>query len=277
MNKIYHKDRNIFYVHLISDATGETVQRAFAASMAQFPSIIPIIKQWTYINSLVKINDVLNEIKKEPGLILFSIVNDENKRKLEKLCKKEGLLYVSVLDPILDMLKNVLSLSHTGSSGSQYKLDDEYYSRIEALDYTMQHDDGNNIETFYKADIILIGLSRTSKTPTSIFLANKGYKVGNFPIVLNKDIPNVLDVLEGPKLIGLTKDPRYLSRIRQTRLESIGDFSGNNYSDIDNVRKEVSYARKLFDARNWSVIDVTRRSIEETSASIIHLIDKSSD
>ena len=273
MNNIFNKKENIFKVHLVSDSTGETVQRCLSACMAQFPSVTPKIKTWYFINTENKLENLLEQTKKDPGFVMFSLVSVKNKEMLEKHCQDLNLPFVSILDPILENLKNVFSISETGSAGSQYKLDEKYYLRINALDYTMQHDDGNNLETLDEADIVLIGLSRTSKTPTSIFLANKGYKVGNFPIVLNKPIPPVLDKLKKPKIIGLTKDPRYLSRIRQTRLETIGDFSGNNYSDIDNVRREVSYARKIFDERTWSIIDVTRRSIEETSASIIHLIN----
>ncbi len=274
MNSLYNNKNKVLKVHLISDATGETIQLALSACMAQFPSIKPDIEIWNFVNNSSKIVDVIKKIKLRPGFIMFSIVNEDNKKKLESLCKIEKFTYVSVLDPILEKLKSIFSISQTGSAGSQYRLDKNYYSRIEALDYTMQHDDGNNLETLEIADIVLVGLSRTSKTPTSIFLANKGYKVGNIPIVLNKDIPNQLKNLNSPKVVGLIYDPRYLSRIRQSRLETIGDFSGNNYSDIDNIRKEVLHARQLFSINNWVTIDVTRRSVEETSASILQLIEK---
>ena len=274
MNSLYNYNNKTLKVHLISDATGETIQLALSACMAQFPSVKSDIETWNFINNSSKIKEVIKKIKLNPGFIMFSIVNEENKQKLISFCHKEKLTYISLLDPVLNKLKTIFSITQTGSAGSQYKLDKSYYSRIEALDYTMQHDDGNNLETLENADIILVGLSRTSKTPTSIFLANKGYKVGNIPIVLNRDIPEELKKLSGPKIVGLIYDPRYLSRIRQSRLETIGDFSGNNYSDIDTIRKEVQHARHLFSINNWVIIDVTRRSVEETSASILQLIEK---
>ncbi len=274
MNSIYNVKSKTLKVHLISDATGDTIQMTHSACMAQFPSVKSEVVTWNFVNNTSRISEVIKKIKKDPGLIMFSVVNQNNKDKLQQLCDEEKLQYISVLEPILEKLKLIFSMAQTGSAGSQYKLDKNYYSRIEALDYTMQHDDGNNLETLSNADIILVGLSRTSKTPTSIFLANKGYKVGNIPIVLNKDIPYQLKSLKGPKIIGLVYDPRYLSRIRQSRLETIGDFSGNNYSDIDNIRKEVLHARELFSLNNWVIIDVTRRSVEETSASILQLVEK---
>ena len=272
MIKIFNEKNKEVIIHLVSDSTAETINRVVEATMAQFPSIERKELVWPLIRTLKQIKDTLREIEMNPGLVVLSILNSNNKRELEEGCKKIGVPYISPLDQLFDLFKKTFSLSQQRLPGGQHRLNQEYFSRISALDYAMQHDDGQNIVSMNEADIILVGVSRTSKTPTSIYLANKGIKVANLPLVNNIEIPKEFDKISNPVIVGLLIDPRSLARIRETRLRTMGEKNKTTYSSLDKVKNELSDARQLFKDKNWPIVDISRKSVEETAASIMQLL-----
>ena len=221
-----------------------------------------------------QIKDITENLKKNPGLVVFSIVDDKNRALLEDSCKSMNMPYVSPLDSLLNTLKEILALSETKITGVQHKLDENYFRRIDAFEFAVQHDDGQRISSMSDADIILVGVSRTSKTPTSIYLANKGFKVANIPLVANTQLPEELFVFKKPIIIGLIKDPRSLMQVRQTRLKMMGENTQTSYDDINHIKFEISQARLIFTKYAWPSVDVSRRSVEETSASIIKIYNE---
>ena len=221
-----------------------------------------------------QIKDITENLRKNPGLVVFSIVDDKNRALLEDSCKSMNMPYVSPLDSLLNTLKEILALSETKITGVQHKLDENYFRRIDAFEFAVQHDDGQRISSMSDADIILVGVSRTSKTPTSIYLANKGFKVANIPLVANTQLPEELFVFKKPIIIGLIKDPRSLMQVRQTRLKMMGEKTQTSYDDINHIKFEISQARLIFTKYAWPFVDVSRRSVEETSASIIKIYNE---
>ena len=272
MIKVYSDKNKEVVIHLVSDSTAETINRVVEATMAQFPTIDRKEYVWPLVRTLRQIKITLKEIEKKPGLVVLSILNSTNKRFLEEGCEKIGVPYSSPLDQLFDLFKKTFSLSQQRLPGGQHKLNQEYFSRIGALDYAMQHDDGQNILSMHKADIILVGVSRTSKTPTSIYLANKGIKVANFPLINKIEVPLELEQIHGPVIVGLLIDPRSLARIRETRLKTMGEKNKTNYSSLGKIKDELSKARKLYLEKNWPIVDISRKSVEETAASIIQLL-----
>ena len=266
-----------FHLHLVSDATGETVHSVARACFVQFEGIEPVEHHWPLVRTKGQIDKILRNIEENPGVVLFTIVKEELRTALEIGCGRLHIPCISVLDPVIHALTAFLGLESSGKSGRQHTLDADYFDRIDAMTYTLNHDDGQSTHDLGEADIILVGVSRTSKTPTCIYLANRGLKAANVPIVPNIKLPPIFETLNqdpGPLIVGLTTDPRRLVQVRRNRLRLLDHDADTDYVDPETVRDEVATARRLFGERDWPVIDVTRRSIEETAATILQILDR---
>jgi regulator of PEP synthase PpsR (kinase-PPPase family) len=260
-----------FHLHLVSDATGETLNAVAKATSAQYEGIHPIQHVHPLVRSQRQIERVLSEIEASPGIVLFTIVNEELRLRFETALKDLGIPYLAVLDPVLSLMGDYLGAEQIHKPGRQHSMDAEYFRRIDALNYTMAHDDGQHPEDLAEADIILVGVSRTSKTPTCIYLANRGIKAANVPLVPgNMEVPLPAH-LNGPLIVGLTASPERLVQIRRHRLRALNEADLPDYADLDAVRDEIVAARKLYARHGWPSIDVTRRSVEETAAAILNL------
>lgn len=261
-----------FHLHLVSDATGETLNSVAKAAVAQFDSGIPIEHTYALVRTTRHLDRVLSQIEDMPGIVIYTLVNYDLRDMLEQRCADLQLPCLSVLDPVIQIIGTYLAAEISHRPGGQHSLNAEYFQRIEALQYTMAHDDGQSTHDLHAADVILLGVSRTSKTPTCIYLANRGLKAANIPIVPNIDLPpNLFNNLK-PLIVGLTTNPERLIQVRRNRLLSLNNSYETTYTDMDRVVEEVRYARRLYAQNNWPVIDVTRRSIEETAAAILNLI-----
>ena len=259
------------HIHLVSDSTGETVHQISRACLAQFPSVKTIEHVWTLVRSEQHLEAIFISLERNPGVLLMSILDANLRGLIEEKCKTLRVPHVSVLDPVVNLFGTMLGQSSKNKPGSQRQLDGDYYRRISAIDFAVSHDDGMNMGALKNADILLVGVSRSSKTPTSMYLAHRGYKVANYALV--PGIPFPIHYLEGLTIlvVGLTNDPKRLSLIRRTRQITMSDNANEYYSDLDAIIEELRQARRLFTQNQWPVIDVTRRSIEETAAAIIQL------
>lgn len=266
-----------FHVHLVSDSTGETLVGLMKASTAQFRNATALEHIHALVRSESQLETVLESIKNKPGVVLYTLVNADRRRRLETFCAQHKIPAISILDPTLAMLGRYLGASIISEVGAQRTLDAEYYNRIEALDYAMAHDDGQNVHGLEQADIVLLGVSRTSKTPTCIYLANRGYKAGNIPLVPGAPLPVLLDNFKNPFIVGLVASPDRIVQIRQQRLMGLKQTEQTDYIDQDRVRDEMRQAKRMFLKKGYKVIDVTRKSIEETSAQIINLYKAHND
>jgi [pyruvate, water dikinase]-phosphate phosphotransferase / [pyruvate, water dikinase] kinase len=260
-----------FHLHLVSDSTGETLNAVGKAACAQFDMGRPIEHVYPLVRNRKQLERALAEIEASPGLVLHTMVNEELRHVLEVRCRELGQPSVAVLDPVMTLLGNYLGAEVSHRPGAQHELDAKYFARIDALNYTMAHDDGQSAATLDLADVVLVGVSRTSKTPTCIYLANRGVKAANIPIVLGIALPPELDLIRRPLVVGLIASPERLIQIRKNRLLSLNEETETEYVDLDAVRSEVAFARRLFAEKGWAVIDVTRRSIEETAAAVLAL------
>ncbi len=268
------RNKNIaiyFHVHLVSDSTGETLVGMMKASTAQFRNATALEHLHALVRSEAQMEKALVDIAAKPGVVLYTLVNADRRRTLEAQCAKLNIPAISILDPTLAMLGRYLSAAMISEVGAQRTLDAEYYGRIQALDFAMAHDDGQNVIGLRDAEIILLGISRTSKTPTCIYLANRGYKAGNIPLVPGAPLPVILDNYKKPLIIGLVAAPDRIVQIREQRLLGLNQHEQTDYIDVDRVRDEMREAKRMFVKKGYKVIDVTRRSIEETSAQIINL------
>lgn len=263
-----------FHLHLISDSTGETLNAVAKAVSAQFVMGRPIEHVYPLVRNRKQLERALAEIEEAPGVVLHTMVNEELRAELEAKCKEFGQPSVAVLDPVISLFGRYLGAEVSHRPGAQHELDEKYFARIEALNYTMAHDDGQSTATLDLADVVLIGVSRTSKTPTCIYLANRGVKAANIPIVLGIPLPSELDTVQQPLVVGLIASPERLIQIRKNRLLSLNEEADTEYVDLDSVRAEVAFARRLFAEKGWPVIDVTRRSIEETAAAVLALYSR---
>ncbi|API60079.1 phosphoenolpyruvate synthase regulatory protein [Tardibacter chloracetimidivorans] len=260
------------HVHLVSDSTGETLESVAKACLAQFQDVEAIKHYWPMVRSVGHLDRVMREIAERPGLIVYTLVNGDVRRKLENRAHAMGLPLVSALDPVLDALSQLLGQEAQNRPGGQHKMDAAYFERVEAIHYTIAHDDGALWEEWEEADIVLAGVSRSSKTPTSIYLANRGYKVANIPLVPESPPPAILFNLSHPLIVGLTTSPDRLVQVRRNRLLALKQAPETAYVDPEKVTAELAFARRLFADNGWPVIDVTRRSIEETAAAIMNLL-----
>jgi regulator of PEP synthase PpsR (kinase-PPPase family) len=262
-----------FHIHLVSDSTGETLVNVMKASIAQFDNVIPIEHLYALVRSERQLERVLKSIEEAPGMVIFTIIDEKIRRKLEQRCAELNSPCISVLDPLLAAMSRSLGAPMLFKTGAQHHLDADYYRRIDALNFAMAHDDGQLTEELRDAEVVLVGVSRTSKTPTTIYLAHRGVRAANVPIVAGQELPDIFDRLVGPLIIGLTAAPDRLLQIRRNRLLSLNEVRPSSYVDDDAVREEVVAAKRLFVRRGWPVIDVTRRSVEETAAKIINLVN----
>lgn len=263
-------DDNIVNLHLVSDATGETNHQVARACLVQFGDIRTNEHVWTLVRTPAHIEKILASATENPGPVLFTLVDPELRRILQDGCQRINVPCVSILDAVVDTLSAYLGTAIARPRpGGQHELDAAYFDRIEAMNFTIAHDDGQMAQTLHEADIVLLGVSRTSKTPTSLYLANRGYKTANIPIVPSVDLPTELFQLTDPFVIGLTNDPNRLIQIRQNRILMLNQRDNTDYVDLEQVRQEVQNARRLFAKQGWPVIDVTRRSIEETAAAVL--------
>ena len=266
------RNKNIsiyFHVHLVSDSTGETLVAMMKASTAQFRNATALEHLHTLVRSEDQLEKTLIDIETKPGIVLYTLVNDTRRKMLEARCAKLNIPAISILDPTLSVLGRYLGASMISEVGAQRTLDAEYYNRIEALDFAMAQDDGQNVQGLKNADIILLGVSRTSKTPTCIYLANRGFKAGNIPLVPNAPLPTILDNFKDPFIVRLVASPDRIVQIREQRLMGLRQNEQTDYIDVDRVRDEMRQAKRMFIKKGYKVIDVTRKSIEETSALII--------
>lgn len=259
-----------FHVHLVSDSTGETLNAMLKATASQFAAAKPLEHIYALIRSRAQMERTLAEIEASPGLVLYTILNPELRRLLEIRCSELQTPAISVLDPLLHAFTDFLGLEQSLRPGAQHQLDDAYFKRIAALDYTLSHDDGQMAWDLEMADVVLVGVSRTSKTPTCMYLANRGVKAANIPLVPTTDPPPELMSLRKPLIVGLVASPERLAQIRQSRLGGMNaENAAEEYSDLELIRKEVLRAKRLFAKHRWPVIDVTRKSVEETAAAIL--------
>jgi regulator of PEP synthase PpsR (kinase-PPPase family) len=264
--------RNFFHLHLVSDSTGETLITVARAATALYAGISPIEHVYPLVRTERQLDRVINDIENEPGIVLYTMVDAQLAERLHRACEDQGCPSLSVLEPVHNLFQSYLGVVTTPKAGAQHTLNAEYFRRIDALNFTMMHDDGQLTENLEQADVVLIGVSRTSKTPTSIYLANRGIKTANVPLVPQVPLPPNVETLVKPLVVGLVASPERIVQIRQNRLLSLAaDGKDATYVDKQSVAEELAQARRLFDRHNWPVIDVTRRSIEETAAAIIDL------
>ena len=262
------------HLHLVSDSTGETLEMIAKAALAQFDDADVVRHFWPMVRSQAHLDRILADITGSPGLVIFTVVSLDIRKLLEERCRAMGLPCVPALDAVIDSLENMFGQQAKARPGRQHTMDAAYFARVEAIQFTIAHDDGVAWEDWEEADIVLAGVSRSSKTPTSIYLANRGYKVANIPIVLECPPPPALFGLRSPLVVGLTTAPERLIQVRRNRLLSLNQTPETAYVDADKVAGEVQYARRMFADNGWPVIDVTRRSIEETAAAVINLLNE---
>lgn len=263
--------RSYFHLHLVSDSTGETLIAASRAASAQYQGVASIEHVYPLVRTPAQLDRVIAEIENAPGIVLFTLVDSDLSKRLEEGCEASGSPCLSVLGPILTLFKSYLGQNSTPRAGAQHMLNADYFKRIDALNFAMLSDDGQSPENLEQADIVLLGVSRTSKTPTSIYLANRGYKTANVPLVPHISLPYALDLLRRPLIVGLVASADRIVQIRQNRLLSLNADTQAEYVDRAAVAEEVAASRRLFAERGWPAIDVTRRSIEETAAAVIDL------
>jgi regulator of PEP synthase PpsR (kinase-PPPase family) len=268
-----HRGANYFHLHLVSDATGETLITVARAAAAQYASVSPVEHMHPLVRSHKQLDRVLVEIENSPGIVLYTLLEKELAVRLEETCQNLGIPYLSILGPVLQLFQAYLGGETKPRVGAQHTLNAEYFKRIDALNYTMLHDDGQHTDDLEQADVVLVGVSRTSKTPTSIYLANRGVKTGNIPLVPGVPVPPNLETLALPLVVGLTASPERIVQIRQNRLLGLhAEHDADQYVDKQAVAGEIAAARKLCAKHGWPIIDVTRRSIEETAAEVIALL-----
>ncbi len=263
--------RNYFHLHLISDATGETLIAVSRAAAAQYQGVSSIEHIYPLVRTEAQLEKAIAEIQTAPGMVLYTLVEPSHSARLEEACRACGAPTLSILGPILNFFQSYIGTSATPRAGAQHILNADYFRRIDALNFTLVHDDGMNVDNYEEADVVLIGVSRTSKTPTSIYLANRGVKTANIPMVPDVPLPPAILGLKNPLMVGLLATPERIIQIRQNRLLTLKADEASDYVDRTRVTEEVGASRRFFERQGWPTIDVTRRSIEETAAAIIDL------
>jgi regulator of PEP synthase PpsR (kinase-PPPase family) len=264
-----------FHLHLVSDATGETLMAVGRAAAAQYATVSPIEHVYSLVRSANHLEYVIGEIEANPGIVLYTLVDRELAQRLEEQCREFGVPYLSVLGPVLSLFQSYLGTETTPRIGGQHVLNAEYFRRIDALNFTMLHDDGQHTENLEEADVVLVGVSRTSKTPTSIYLANRGIKTANVPLVPGVNTPPQLETLTKPLVVGLYASAERIVQIRQNRLLGLkSEQPDSAYVDRQAVSEEIAFSKQLCARHSWPSIDVTRRSIEETAAAVLSLLQE---
>jgi [pyruvate, water dikinase]-phosphate phosphotransferase / [pyruvate, water dikinase] kinase len=261
------------HLHLVSDSTGETLESLVKAGLAQFEAVDAVKHYWPMVRSEGHLERVLDEVARTPGLVLYTLVARSVRELLEQRCAALGLPVIPVMDPVIAGLERMLGMRAGSRPGGQHRMDAAYFGRIEAINWTMEHDDGLLPQEWEQADMVLAGVSRSSKTPTSLYLANRGYRVANIPIVPARPLPPELFDLKGPIVVGLTVSAERLEQVRRARIlgQDVAGISAA-YADPDGIKAELNAARRLFADRGWPVLDVTRRSIEETAAELMNML-----
>lgn len=259
-----------YYIYVISDATGETAETVTLAALSQFKKKDIIISRVGNVRTDDHIRSILREAADVRGLIVYTLVSDRLRKVLKEEAHRHQLLTIDIIGPLLEILSLYLSKSPQAKPGLLHKIDDLYFRRIEAIDFTVKHDDGQNLRTMMEADIVLLGVSRTSKTPLSIYLAREGWKVANIPVVKDIPLPQELFYTEQRKIVGLVIDPEKLAVRRKARLRHLGQES-SPYADIENVTQELDYSKNLFRKNRWPLINVTNRAVEEVAVDILAL------
>jgi [pyruvate, water dikinase]-phosphate phosphotransferase / [pyruvate, water dikinase] kinase len=266
---------SFFHLHLISDSTGETLISAGRAASVQFHATQPIEHVYPLVRNRKQLLPVLEAIDKSPGIVLYTIVDRELADLIDERCKEMGVPCVNVLEPVLNVFQTYLGTMSRRRVGAQHVMNADYFARIEALNFTMDHDDGQMPDDYDDADVVIIGISRTSKTPTSIYLANRGIKTANIPIIPDMPLPDSLLQATRPLIVGLVATTDRISQVRENRiLGTSNGFDRSHYTDRATIAEELKYARSLCARHNWPIIDVSRRSIEETAAAIVALRPK---
>ncbi len=263
---------NTHKIYLVSDSTGETIERIFTALKSQFSNVKYEIYQYAFTRTKNQISEIIKNIKNEKKvIILYTLVDQSLIKYLNENASKKKIPCFGVLEGLIKNFSEILDQESLSIPSRQHKLNEEYYDRVEAIQFTMRHDDGKDLRDIKESDIILLGVSRTSKTPTSIYLANRGYKTSNIPLVNDDSIPEVLKRENKICIVGLTTDPNRLIDIRKNRLRSLKENEKSSYTNLKRISQEIERAKKTFKKYNWPVIDVTRKSVEETAASIIKI------
>jgi regulator of PEP synthase PpsR (kinase-PPPase family) len=261
-----------FHLHLVSDSTGETLDAMARAVCARFTDILPLEHTYALVRSVRQLERALDEIQGAPGLVMHTIVDPGLRSALEDGCRRLETPCIAALDPVVSAMSRYLGAPISTRVGAQHTMDADYFERIDALNYAMSHDDGQGTHELDQADVVLVGVSRTSKTPTCIYLAHRGVRAANIPLVSGTEPPAALMTVKRAIVVGLTASPDRLVQIRRNRLLSLQEDRESAYVDTDTVREETVKARRLFEREGWPVIDVTRRSVEETAAAIINIL-----
>ncbi|OXE36332.1 MAG: phosphoenolpyruvate synthase regulatory protein [Phenylobacterium zucineum] len=262
-----------FHVHLVSDSTGETLNAMARAVCARFENVLAIEHIYALVRSPRQLERALTDIEAAPGVVMHTIVDDDLRSALEEGCRRLDMTCIAALDPLVSALSRYLGASLSRRVGVQHTLDNDYFNRMDALNYAMGHDDGQGGQDLDQADVILVGVSRTSKTPTCIYLAHRGVRAANVPLVPGRPIPEKLLNARQAMVVALTASPDRLIQIRRNRLLSLKESRDSAYTDVDAVRDEIVQARRLYEKQGWPVIDVTRRSVEETAAAVLNLLN----
>lgn len=270
-----HRLATYFHVHLVSDSTGETLNAMAKAVTARFDGVIPIEHIYALVRSAKQMDRVLEEVAAAPGVVLHTLVDRDLREQLEEGCRRLDMPQIGALDPLVGAMSRYLGAALSSRVGAQHALDHDYFNRIAALDFAMAYDDGQGtLDQLEGADVVLCGVSRTSKTPTCIYLAHRGIRAANVPLVPGQEDGERLTKLKNPLVIGLTVSPDRLIQIRRNRIDNLNANQSSNYTDQDAVREETIKARRAFERRGWPTIDVTRRSVEETAAAITNLLSE---
>jgi [pyruvate, water dikinase]-phosphate phosphotransferase / [pyruvate, water dikinase] kinase len=264
--------QRFFHLHLVSDATGETLNTVAKAAAAQYADFRPIAHIYALVRTPSQLNRALREIEAQPGIVLFTLINPDIRRHLEQQCETMGVPCLSILDPIISALSQYLNAASRPQVGGQHALNSDYFRRIDALNFTMAHDDGQSLDDIAKSDVILLGVSRTSKTPTSIYLAQRGIRTANIPIVPGIPVPRQLIEVRGPLVVGLIASAERIAQIRRHRLLSLKESRATDYVDPRLITDELMAMKTLCSNNDWPMIDVTRRSVEETAATILNMM-----
>jgi regulator of PEP synthase PpsR (kinase-PPPase family) len=261
-----------FHVHLVSDSTGETLNAMARAVCARFENVLPIEHIYALVRSQRQLDRALGDIGEAPGIVLHTIVDDRLRQALEEGCRRLDMPCIPALDPLVSAMQRYLGAATTSRVGAHLRLDNDYFNRMDALNYAIGHDDGQGGQDLDQADVVLVGVSRTSKTPTCIYLAHRGVRAANVPLVPSRPLPDKLFALGKTLIVGLLISPDRLIQIRRNRLLSLNETRESSYIDIDAVREEIIHARRMYERCGWPTIDVTRRSVEETAAAVLNLL-----
>lgn len=261
-----------FHLHLVSDATGETLNTVARAATAQYSTFRPIEHIYALIRTTKQLSRVLDQIAEQPGIVLYTIITPGLRAQLEQHCAELALPCISILDPVISIISQYLNAETTPQVGGQHVLNAEYFRRMEALQFAMNHDDGQSTEDLEMADVVILGVSRTSKTPTSIYLAQRGIRCANVPVVPAIPLPETLFNLKRPLVVGLIASAERIAQIRRQRLLGLNENRETDYADPRYITQEVVHMKSICSRSDWPLIDVTRRSVEETAASILNLL-----